>query len=124
MAGVAFRVSAVAGAIMLAMMGLAEFPPALVTATGELSGSTNPLVDYLVIYALALVVVAAAQAGRTWGVGGAWRRIPFVRAHPWALGKHPERTVPRPASGDRRFTSRFRVARSRRGSARRAGRRD
>lgn len=85
MAGVALRVSAVAGAIMLAMMWLAEFPPALLTATGEPSGSSNPLVDYHVIYALTLIVVAATQAGRTWGVGGAWRRIPFVRAHPWAL---------------------------------------
>jgi thiosulfate dehydrogenase [quinone] large subunit len=84
-AGVALRVSAWAGVIMLGMMWLAEFPPATLTATGEPSGSTNPLIDYHVIYALALVVVAATQAGRTWGIGGAWRRIPFVRAHPWAL---------------------------------------
>jgi thiosulfate dehydrogenase (quinone) large subunit len=84
-AGIALRVSAVAGVLMLAMMWLAEFPPALLTATGEPSGSTNPLVDYHVIYALALVVVAAAHAGRTWGAGGAWSRVPFVRAHPWAL---------------------------------------
>ena len=85
MAGVALRVSAVAGSIMLVMMWLAEFPPALLTATGEPSGSTNPLVDYHIIYALALIVVAATQAGQTWGLGGAWRRIPFVHAHPWAL---------------------------------------
>jgi len=85
MAGVALRVSAVAGSIMLVMMWLAEFPPALLTATGEPSGSTNPLVDYHIIYALALIVVAATQAGQTWGLGGAWRRIPFVGAHPWAL---------------------------------------
>jgi len=85
MAGVVLRVSAWAGVIMLAMMWLAEFPPALLTATGEPSGSTNPLVDYHVIYAIALVVVAATQAGRTWGAGRAWSRIRYVRAHPWAL---------------------------------------
>lgn len=83
-AGVALRVSAWAGVLMLAMMWLAEFPPALLTATGEPSGSTNPLVDYHVIYAIALVVVAATQAGRTWGAGRPWSRTPFVRAHPWA----------------------------------------
>ena len=83
-AGVALRVSAWAGVIMLALMWLAEFPPALFTAAGGPSGSTNPLVDYHVIYALALVVVATTRAGRTWGLGGMWGRTAFVRAHPWA----------------------------------------
>ncbi|MBV9923329.1 MAG: hypothetical protein JOY78_21130, partial [Pseudonocardia sp.] len=84
-AGVALRVSAAAGVLLLTMMWLAEFPPALLTAAGEPSGSTNPVVDYHVIYAIALVVVAATNAGRTWGAGRPWSRIPFVRAHPWAL---------------------------------------
>jgi thiosulfate dehydrogenase [quinone] large subunit len=83
--GVALRVSAVAGVLMLAMMWLAEFPLSRVTAAGEPSGSTNPLVDYHVIYALALVAVAATGAGATWGAARAWSNIPFVRAHRWAL---------------------------------------
>ena len=85
MAGVALRISAVAGVPMMAMMWLAEFPLAMQTAAGAPSGSTNPLVDYHVIYALALVAVAATLAGRTWGAGFAWSRIPFVAKHHWAL---------------------------------------
>ncbi len=85
MAGVALRISAVAGVLMLAMMWLAEFPLATQTAAGDPSGSSNPLVDYHVIYAIALVAVAATLAGRTWGAGLAWSRIPFVAKHHWAL---------------------------------------
>lgn len=85
MAGVALRVSAAAGVLIMAMMWLAEFPLDLHTAAGAPSGSVNPLVDYHVIYALALVVFAATQAGRTWGAGAAWSRIPFVGQHRWAL---------------------------------------
>jgi thiosulfate dehydrogenase (quinone) large subunit len=82
-AGVALRVSAVAGTIMLALMWLAEWPLAMLTATGEPSGSTNPVIDSHVIYALGLIAVAAAGAGRTWGLGKAWDGIAFVHAHPW-----------------------------------------
>jgi thiosulfate dehydrogenase (quinone) large subunit len=84
-AGIALRISAVAGVLMMAMMWLAEFPLALYTAAGAPSASTNPLVDYHVIYALALVVVAATSAGATWGAGRAWSRIGFVRTHSWAI---------------------------------------
>ena len=38
--------------------------------------STNPIVDYHVIYAIALVVAAVTYAGHTWGFGRFWARCP------------------------------------------------
>ena len=84
-AGVGLRLSAIAGSVMMAMMWLAEFPLARTTAAGEPSGSTNPLVDYHVIYAIVLIVAAAAYAGHTWGLGRVWARIPFVQKHRWLI---------------------------------------
>jgi thiosulfate dehydrogenase [quinone] large subunit len=84
-AGVAVRAAAVCGVILLAGMWLAEFPLAQHTSAGLPSGSTNPLTDYHVIYALGLVVLAATYAGTTWGLGRRWARLPFVSAHSWAL---------------------------------------
>jgi thiosulfate dehydrogenase [quinone] large subunit len=84
-AGVALRVTAIAGVALLAMMWLAEFPLAQHTSAGAASGSVNPLVDYHAIYAIGLVVAAATYAGNTWGFGKYWARLPFVSRHGWAL---------------------------------------
>ncbi len=83
MAGIALRPAAVAGTIVLMMMWLADFPPARLTSAGAPSGSNNPLVDYHIIYALALIVVAVVATGRSWGLGGRWQSMPFVRDHRW-----------------------------------------
>jgi thiosulfate dehydrogenase [quinone] large subunit len=77
MLGIGLRVSAVAGTVILVLMYLAEWPFAANAA------STNPLVDYHIIYALALIVVAATAAGDTWGFGAQWRKLPFVRTQGW-----------------------------------------
>lgn len=77
MLGVGLRVSAVAGSAMMLLMCLAEW--SFVPNTG----STNPVVDYHVVYALALIVVAALAAGDTWGIGGWWRRLPLVQRNHW-----------------------------------------
>ncbi|MFF4585351.1 hypothetical protein [Streptomyces sp. NPDC001388] len=82
-AGVALRLAAVAGTVMMALMWIAEWPPAKHLADGSASMSTNPLVDYHVIYAVALIVVAAAAAGDTLGAGRLWARLPLVRDHGW-----------------------------------------
>lgn len=79
------RISAGAGAVMMALMWIAEWPLAQHTSAGAPSGSTNPLVDYHVVYALALVVFAVALAGRTWGLGRTWADLEFVRANRWLL---------------------------------------
>ena len=83
MLGIGLRIAAVAGVVMMAFMWVAEWPLSKTTTNGEPSGSNNPIVDYHVIYALVLVLVATAdQAGSTWGLGGRWRKIPFVERHP------------------------------------------
>ena len=75
----------VATTIMMAGMWLAEFPLDKTTAAGEPSMSTNPIVDYHVIYAIALIVAALTYAGNTWGLGRWWAAQPFVQRHPWAI---------------------------------------
>lgn len=77
MLGIGLRVSAVAGTVILVLMYLAEWPFTPNTA------STNPLVDYHIIYALALIVIAATAAGDTWGFGQFWRKLPVVRTQAW-----------------------------------------
>jgi thiosulfate dehydrogenase (quinone) large subunit len=83
-AGVALRISAVAGTVMMALMWLAEFPLARFAADGSPSGSTNPLIEYHVIYALVLIVLALTAAGTTWGLGRWWTGLPFVKRNTWA----------------------------------------
>jgi thiosulfate dehydrogenase [quinone] large subunit len=77
MLGVGMRIAAVSGAAMMLLMYLAEWP----FAAGV--GSTNPLVDYHIIYAVALVVVAALAAGDTWGLGAKWKALPLVQRNHW-----------------------------------------
>jgi thiosulfate dehydrogenase [quinone] large subunit len=79
MLGIGLRVSAVVGSAVMLMMYLAEWP---FTAG---AASTNPLVDYHVVYALALVAIAFLSAGDTFGLGRAWRRLPIVRDQRWLI---------------------------------------
>ncbi|MFC7547831.1 hypothetical protein [Plantactinospora sp. GCM10030261] len=83
--GIGLRVAAGSGALMMVLMWLAEFPLARFTEAGEPSGSTNPLVDYHILYAVVLVVLATAYAGQTWGLGRVWARLPFVQKNRWML---------------------------------------
>jgi thiosulfate dehydrogenase (quinone) large subunit len=84
-AGVGLRASAVSGSLIMVMMWLAEFPLAQHTSAGEPTGSTNPLVDYHIIYAVVVIVLAATYAGHTWGLGRMWARLPFVHKHRWMI---------------------------------------
>ncbi|MEU1788162.1 hypothetical protein ABZ553_20255 [Streptomyces sparsogenes] len=83
MTGVALWPAAVAGTAMMALMWIAEWPPARHLSNGAPSMSTNPFADYHVIYAVALIAVAATGAGATWGLGRLWARLPIVRDHAW-----------------------------------------
>ncbi|WIV56179.1 DoxX family membrane protein [Amycolatopsis nalaikhensis] len=74
-AGIGLRLSAAAGALMMLMMWTAEWPFALATSTGEATHSTNPIIDYHIIYALILIALAAASAGNTWGFGRRWATL-------------------------------------------------
>ncbi|WP_411700943.1 DoxX family protein [Conyzicola sp.] len=79
MLGVGLRISAVAGSLIMVFMYLAEWPFAANLA------STNPLVDYHIIYALVLITLAFLSAGDTWGLGRTWKSIDFVRANSWLV---------------------------------------
>ncbi|WP_329241585.1 DoxX family membrane protein [Streptomyces sp. NBC_01478] len=81
--GVALRLAAVAGTAMMALMWIAEWPPAKHLSDGTLSMSPNPFVDYHLIYAVVIVALAAAGAGATWGLGKVWAKLPIVRDHNW-----------------------------------------
>ncbi|GAA4447019.1 hypothetical protein ACFQV2_19780 [Actinokineospora soli] len=81
--GVALRVTAVAGSLMMLLMWAAEWPLDRHNDAGELTRSTNPLIEYHVIYALVLVVLAVAGAGAVWGLGKRWADLDVVRRNPW-----------------------------------------
>jgi thiosulfate dehydrogenase [quinone] large subunit len=83
--GIGLRIAAGAAALMMAMMWLAEWPPAQHTNAGEPTGSTNPLVDYHIIYGISAVVVALTYAGHTWGLGKWWARLPLVQKNRWLI---------------------------------------
>ena len=77
MLGMGTRVAAAAGSLIMAMMWLAEWP--------LIAGSSNPVIDYHVIYALALVLFALTAAGDTWGLGGWWKSLPVVQKNRWLI---------------------------------------
>jgi thiosulfate dehydrogenase (quinone) large subunit len=83
--GIGLRVAAVSGTLMMLGMWAAEWPLDKVTSAGEPSMSTNPIVDYHIIYALALIALAVTFAGHTWGLGKRWARLPFVQRNRWLI---------------------------------------
>ncbi|MFR9799808.1 hypothetical protein ACL02U_28510 [Streptomyces sp. MS06] len=83
MAGVALRITAVAGTLLMAFMWLAEWPPAQHLSDGSPSMSTNPFVDYHLLYAAVMIALAAVGAGATWGLGRLWASLPFVERNQW-----------------------------------------
>jgi thiosulfate dehydrogenase [quinone] large subunit len=83
--GIGLRIAAVSGTVMMGLMWAAEWPLAKFTSTGEPSMSVNPIVDYHIIYALALIALALTYAGHTWGLGKLWARLPFVQGNRWLI---------------------------------------
>jgi thiosulfate dehydrogenase (quinone) large subunit len=81
--GIGLRIAAVAGTLMMLFMWVAEWPLDRFTDAGEPTMSTNPLLDYHVVYALVLIWLAVAAAGATWGFGKAWAKVGFVEKNPW-----------------------------------------
>lgn len=75
MLGIGLRVSAVVGSLVMLLMWAAEWP--------FIQGSTNPVIDYHIIYALALITFAALYAGDTWGLGRWWAKRSIVQRAPW-----------------------------------------
>ena len=83
--GIGLRVAAVSGSLMLLGMWAAEWPLAKFTSAGEPTMSTNPIVDYHIIYALALIALAVTFAGNVWGLGKLWAKLPFVQRNRWLI---------------------------------------
>jgi thiosulfate dehydrogenase (quinone) large subunit len=83
--GVGLRIAAVSGSLMMVLMWAAEWPLAKLTSAGEPSMSTNPIVDYHIIYALALIALAVTYAGHTWGLGRPWAKLPLVQRNRWLI---------------------------------------
>ncbi len=70
--GIAMRVAAAAGVLLLVLMWTAVLPPA-----------NNPFMDDHLIYAMVLVLITALGAGHTWGLGRTWESLALVRRTPW-----------------------------------------
>jgi thiosulfate dehydrogenase [quinone] large subunit len=83
--GIGLRAAVVSGTVMMLMMWAAEWPLAKFTSAGEPTMSTNPIVDYHLIYALVLIALALTYAGHTWGLGKLWARLPFVQRNRWLI---------------------------------------
>jgi thiosulfate dehydrogenase [quinone] large subunit len=62
--GVALRAAAVGGGLLMLLMWLSALPI-----------KTNPVLDEHVIYAAAMIALAAAGAGNTWGFGRRWTEL-------------------------------------------------
>jgi thiosulfate dehydrogenase [quinone] large subunit len=70
--GVTMRLAAAGGALMLVLMWTVALPPA-----------NNLFMDDHLIYAMLLVILAAAGAGATLGLGRWWERLPLVSKNSW-----------------------------------------
>jgi thiosulfate dehydrogenase (quinone) large subunit len=85
LAGIGLRMAAVAGTIMMLLMWAAEWPLDRHTSTGELTRSTNPIIDYHIVYALVLIALAALSAGAVWGLSKWWAKQDFVQKNRWLI---------------------------------------
>ena len=65
--GVAMRIAATAGAVLLVMMWTVVLPP-----------ENNVFMDDHLIYAMILIALALAGAGTTFGLGKYWERLDWV----------------------------------------------
>jgi thiosulfate dehydrogenase [quinone] large subunit len=68
--GIGMRAAAALGSLLLVMMWSAVLPT-----------ENNPFMDDHLIYALVLIGLAVAGAGKVFGLGKVWERIPFVARH-------------------------------------------
>jgi len=71
-AGVAMRIAATSGALMLVLMWTVVLPP-----------ENNPFMDDHLVYALALITLALMAAGRYLGLGAVWERLSIVQRFPF-----------------------------------------
>jgi thiosulfate dehydrogenase (quinone) large subunit len=83
--GIGLRISAIAGSVMMLMMWVAEWPLDRFNEAGQATMSTNPIIDYHLVYALVLIALAVYYAGNTWGLGRKWADLDLVRKNHWLI---------------------------------------
>jgi thiosulfate dehydrogenase [quinone] large subunit len=83
-AGVAMRIAAISGVLMLAMMWLAKVPFAQFTSAGEPTGSP-PFADFPLHLRRRADRPGRHLRRHHLGLGRAWARLPFVHRNRWAL---------------------------------------
>lgn len=81
--GVALRLTAAAGTILLVLMWAAEWPLARFNSTGAPTSSTNPFLDDHLIFAICLIVIATLGTASTWGLGKWWTNQPIAQRFPY-----------------------------------------
>lgn len=69
--GIGMRIATAAGVVLYLMMWSVVLPP-----------ENNPVIDDHILGALTLVVLAAYNAGNTWGLGRLWSKTESVRKYP------------------------------------------
>lgn len=69
--GIGIRIAGVSAAIMYVLMWTVALPP-----------TTNPVIDDHILGAIAVIVLALALAGDTWGLGRWWSRTALVQRAP------------------------------------------
>lgn len=72
--GIGMRIAAVTGSVLMVAMWVAS-----------LRLENNPFLDYHLLYAVMLAALAVYGAGRTWGLGRAWERMPFVQRNRYLI---------------------------------------
>ena len=80
--GVALRPAAMSGCLMLAMMYVASWPFAKLSA-GVPTASTNPIIDDHIVSFMALVAIGAFAAMSVGAISRRWSALGFVRSHSW-----------------------------------------
>lgn len=81
--GIGLRIAAASGAVMMVLMWAAEWPPAQHTSSGEATMSTNPIIDFHIVYALVLIALAATASSAIWSLARWWNDLPAVKTNPW-----------------------------------------
>jgi thiosulfate dehydrogenase (quinone) large subunit len=81
--GVGMRLAAASATILLGFMWIAEWPPAQHTSAGAATSSTNPLIDYHLVYIVVVIALALYAAGDTWGLGRWWSKLNLVDRNRW-----------------------------------------
>lgn len=69
--GIAMKIAAISGSIMMGLMYLAVYPT-----------NTNPLLDDHIIYILVFIVLYVFDSGKTLGLGESWQKTKLVKNYP------------------------------------------